>query len=180
MIDTRPASVCTGSLVAVRTCVGPMAMVCSRTRPQSPMRAPPSHHGHGTSARRSTLALRRAALLHLHRATLRDDIPFFYNQNTQWVPLSVRIYRLAAGYGHEALWRCRSELHLRRVSAEHRQVMKMVQEASSATACDAAAMAEHRQGPLRPWVGRRSGRQATIGMDGADERSGRLSEKKHK
>ena len=55
--------------------------------------------------------------------------------------------------------------------------MEMVEEASNATACDAAAMAEHRQGSLRPWVGRRSGRQATIGMDGAD---GALSEMKHK
>ena len=54
--------------------------------------------------------------------------------------------------------------------------MEMVEEASIATVCDAAAMAELRQGPLRPWLGRRSGRQATIGMDDADERSGRLSE----
>ena len=60
---------------------------------------------------------------------------------------------------------------------ERARIMEMVEEASSATACDAAAMAEHRQGPLRPWVGRRSGRQATIGMDGAD---GALSEMKHK
>ena len=66
----------------------------------------------------------------------------------------------------------------RRVSAEHRQVMEMVEEASIATVCDAAAMTEHRQGPLRPWLGRRSDRQATIGMDCADERSGRLSEMK--
>ena len=49
--------------------------------------------------------------------------------------------------------------------------MEMVEEASIATVCDAAAMAEHRQGPLRPWIGRWSGRQATIGMDGADARS---------
>ena len=62
MIDTRPASACTGSLVAVRTCVGSMAMVCSRTRPQSPMRAPPSHHGHGIPARRTSAALKRHAL----------------------------------------------------------------------------------------------------------------------
>ena len=41
LIDTRTSSACTGSLVAVRTCVGPMTIVCSRTRPQSPMRAPP-------------------------------------------------------------------------------------------------------------------------------------------
>ena len=65
------------------------------------------------------------------------------------------------------------------MSAEHRQVMEMVEEASSATACDAAAMAEHRQGPLRPWIGRWIGRQATIGMDGADARDGALSEMKH-
>ena len=42
--------------------------------------------------------------------------------------------------------------------------MDMVEEASIATEFDDAAMAEHRQGPLRPWIGRRSGRQATIGM----------------
>ena len=58
--------------------------------------------------------------------------------------------------------------------------MEMVEEASSATVCDAAAMGEHRQGPPRPWIGRRSGRQATIGMDGADARDGALSEMKHK
>ena len=46
--------------------------------------------------------------------------------------------------------------------------MQMVEEASSATAYDAVVIDEHRQGPLRPWIGRRSGRQATIGMDGAD------------
>ena len=69
---------------------------------------------------------------------------------------------------------------LRRVSAEHRQVMLMVEEASNATACDAVAMAEHRQGLLRPRDGRWSDRQATIGMDEADERARPISETKHK
>ena len=69
---------------------------------------------------------------------------------------------------------------LRRVSAEHRQVMEMMEVATNAIVCDAAAMGEHRQGLLRPRDGRWSDRQATIGMDGADARARPLSETKHK
>ena len=66
MIDTRPASACTGSLVAVRTSAGPAAMMCIRTRPQSPMLAPPSHHGHGIPAGVERSPWRRNALSELY------------------------------------------------------------------------------------------------------------------
>ena len=60
-----------------------------------------------------------------------------------------------------------------------RQVMEMMEVPTNATVCDAAAMGEHRQGLLRPRDGRWSDRQATIGMDEADERARPISEMKH-